>query len=172
MQSLVESSNDQIKVIENVQLTEEAPLTDVIQRTFASTTNNPIPIHLLVHNGGAYGPPEDIPHDDESGNIYLTQTLEAITRHRMRFAFELNTLAPLHLTQLLMPNLLADNTPPPPTTSATTKVIIVSSVMGSMDENSSGGHYGYRASKAAVNMVGKSLSMDLKEKGIAVGLGA
>ena len=42
--------------------------------------------------------------------------------------------------------------------------------MGSMEDNTSGGSYAYRASKAALNAVTKSLALDLKEKGIAVAL--
>ena len=42
--------------------------------------------------------------------------------------------------------------------------------MGSIDDNSSGGMYGYRMSKAALNCAGKSLSIDLKPLGIAVGI--
>ena len=42
--------------------------------------------------------------------------------------------------------------------------------MGSIEDNGSGGMYGYRMSKCAVNAMGKSLSVDLKEKGIAVGI--
>ena len=45
---------------------------------------------------------------------------------------------------------------------------IVTSRMGSMADNSSGGHYGYRMSKAAVNAAGVSLAQDLGERGIAV----
>ena len=40
--------------------------------------------------------------------------------------------------------------------------------MGSIGDNDSGGRYGYRASKAAFNAFGRSLAMDLKERGIAV----
>ena len=42
--------------------------------------------------------------------------------------------------------------------------------MGSLTDNTSGSHYGYRMSKAAVNMVGRSLAVDLAPKGIAVRL--
>lgn len=42
--------------------------------------------------------------------------------------------------------------------------------MGSMEDNTSGGSYAYRASKAALNAVTKSLALDLKEKGITVAL--
>lgn len=53
------------------------------------------------------------------------------------------------------------------------KVILVSSESGSITlrhEKEGGGNYGHHASKAALNMVGKLLSLDLKDKGIAVGL--
>jgi NAD(P)-dependent dehydrogenase (short-subunit alcohol dehydrogenase family) len=43
-----------------------------------------------------------------------------------------------------------------------------SSRVGSIADNSSGGSYAYRASKAALNSIGKSMAMDLKEKGVTV----
>ena len=42
--------------------------------------------------------------------------------------------------------------------------------MGSMEDNTSGGSYAYRASKAALNAVTKSLALDLEDKGITVAL--
>jgi NAD(P)-dependent dehydrogenase (short-subunit alcohol dehydrogenase family) len=48
------------------------------------------------------------------------------------------------------------------------KVAIVTSRMGSITDNTSGGSYGYRMSKTAVNMAGVSLAHDLKNDGIAV----
>lgn len=53
------------------------------------------------------------------------------------------------------------------------KIILVSSESGSITlrhESEGGGNYGHHASKAALNMVGKLLSLDLKEQGIAVGM--
>ena len=50
------------------------------------------------------------------------------------------------------------------------RILIVTSRMGSIADNTSGGTYGYRLSKAAVNMVGKSLAVDLAAEGVAVGL--
>ena len=50
------------------------------------------------------------------------------------------------------------------------KVILMTSRMGSIDDNSSGGSYGYRMSKVALCMAGKSLAIDLKSQGIAVAL--
>lgn len=42
--------------------------------------------------------------------------------------------------------------------------------MGSIGDNTSGSSYGYRMSKVAVSMAGKSLSHDLKPRGISVGI--
>ncbi|MDX1460423.1 MAG: SDR family oxidoreductase [Xanthomonadales bacterium] len=50
------------------------------------------------------------------------------------------------------------------------KIGIVTSRMGSIDDNTSGGYYGYRMSKAAVNMAGVSLSRDLADRDICVAL--
>lgn len=75
----------------------------------------------------------------------------------MRRQYEVNTLGPLRVVQALLDNLGQGS-----------RVGIVTSRMGSMGDNGSGGSYGYRASKAAVNAVGKSLAVDLHPRGIAV----
>jgi NAD(P)-dependent dehydrogenase (short-subunit alcohol dehydrogenase family) len=48
------------------------------------------------------------------------------------------------------------------------RIGLVTSRMGSMEDNTSGGYYGYRASKAALNAIGKSLALDLAPRNIAV----
>ena len=73
--------------------------------------------------------------------------------------YEVNSLGPLLTTQTLLNNL-----------SEGSKVGIITSRMGSVADNDSGGSYAYRMSKAAVNAAGKSLSIDLKSKGISVGI--
>jgi NAD(P)-dependent dehydrogenase (short-subunit alcohol dehydrogenase family) len=50
------------------------------------------------------------------------------------------------------------------------KVAMITSRMGSVTDNSSGGYYGYRMSKAALNIAGVSLAHDLKEQEVAVAL--
>ena len=77
----------------------------------------------------------------------------------IREQFEVNTLGPLRLVQALRSHLEAQG-----------KVAIVTSRMGSIEDNTSGGAYGYRISKCAVNMAAKSLSVDLAQTGHAVGL--
>ncbi len=76
---------------------------------------------------------------------------------RMRKQFEVNSIGPLRTVQALSGHLTRG-----------AKVGIVTSRMGSVSDNDSGGYYGYRASKAAVNAIGKSLALDLKDRGIAV----
>lgn len=165
---LATDSSNKVKIVENIELTKDTAAS-AVQEAFHTNNNKDssslIPIHLLIHNAGAYGPPESF-----AGNVadgYASQSLQNITAERMRFAFELNTVAPLMLTQALVPNLEAASTG----NDGPGKVAIVSSAMGSIEDNGSGGHYGYRASKAAVNMVGMSLTHDLKDKNIAVSLG-
>lgn len=83
--------------------------------------------------------------------------IDAAGFESLRHQFEVNTLGPLRVTQALLDNLGAGS-----------KIAIMTSRMGSMADNDSGGYYGYRASKAAVNAIGKSLAVDLKPRGVAV----
>ena len=73
--------------------------------------------------------------------------------------FEVNALSPLCCVQTMLSNL-----------SKSAKIALISSRMGSIADNSSGGSYGYRMSKVALCMAGKSLAVDLKPKGIAVAI--
>ena len=102
-----------------------------------------VPIDVLVNNAGIL---ERVSLDDLN--------LESIRRQ-----FEINSLGPLRVTRALLPNL-----------SSGSKVGIVTSLMGSMTDNGSGSHYGYRMSKAAVNAAGVSLSHDLRSRGISVAI--
>ncbi|MEB3263188.1 MAG: SDR family oxidoreductase [Synechococcus sp.] len=77
----------------------------------------------------------------------------------LRRQFEVNAIAPLCFTRTLLDHLPAG-----------AKVILITSRMGSIDDNSSGGSYGYRMSKVALCMAGKSLAIDLRPRGIAVAL--
>ncbi len=86
-------------------------------------------------------------------------SLPQLDTNSIRRQFEVNALGPLRLTQALLPNLKLGS-----------KVIMMTSRMGSIEDNTSGGSYGYRMSKVALSMAGKSLSVDLKSQGIAVGI--
>ena len=86
-------------------------------------------------------------------------SLEASTQDAFSKIFAVNTIGPFLVTQALLPNLLKSPSP---------KLGIVSSRVGSIGDNSTGGMYAYRSSKAAVNSIGKSLAMDLKDQGVVV----
>ena len=100
-------------------------------------------VDILINNAGLL-------HKDVLGE------LDAGT---IRAQFEVNALAPLRVTEALLDNL-----------SKGSKIALITSRMGSIADNGSGSRYGYRMSKAALNAAGKSLSIDLKDKGIAVAI--
>lgn len=83
--------------------------------------------------------------------------IDAAGLDAMRRQFEVNALGPLRVAQALQERLPSG-----------AKIGIVTSRMGSMADNGSGGYYGYRASKAAVNAIGRSLAMDLQPRGVSV----
>jgi NAD(P)-dependent dehydrogenase (short-subunit alcohol dehydrogenase family) len=104
-----------------------------------------VPIDILINNAGVFGD-SHIP----SAQIQLDACLDV---------FRTNTLAPLLLVQKLLPQIAKSRL----------KIIAnMSSEMGSIKNNTAGGSYIYRASKAALNMITKSLSIDLKPQGITV----
>lgn len=100
-------------------------------------------IDVLLNNAG-------ILHRDNFENVDYDDMLEQ---------YRVNTIGPLRVTRALRPNLKRGS-----------KVGIVTSRVGSIEDNESGDYYGYRASKAAANMVGKNLHHDLSPDGIAVAL--
>ena len=99
------------------------------------------PIDLLINNAG----------------IMRDETLGSIDFDSLRLQMEVNAFAPLRVSEALLPNL-----------SQGSKIANITSRMGSIADNDSGGRYGYRASKAAFNALGRSLANDLKGRGIAV----
>ncbi|PSV38063.1 SDR family oxidoreductase [Photobacterium sp. GB-210] len=102
-------------------------------------------LDLVINNAGYYGP---------KGYGFGQTDIE-----EWRRVFEINTIAPLKLIESLYP-LLKNGT--------TKKIACMSSKVGSMAENTSGGGYIYRSSKAALNSVVKSLSNDLRDEGFTV----
>jgi NAD(P)-dependent dehydrogenase (short-subunit alcohol dehydrogenase family) len=103
------------------------------------------PLDLFISNAGVYGGRGQI-----FGKIEEDIWLET---------FKINTIAPLILSQLLLPNLLKGNHK---------TIAMLSSKMGSIDDNGYGHAYIYRSSKTALNSVVKSMSIDLKEQAIRV----
>ena len=94
-----------------------------------------------------------------NAGILEATSLAALDLDSLRRQFEVNALAPLRLVRALLDHLAAG-----------AKVALMTSRMGSIDDNSSGGSYGYRMSKVALNIAAKSLAIDLRPRGIAVAI--
>ncbi len=102
-----------------------------------------IPIDVLIQNAG----------------IAEFNSLSDLDPESVLRQFEVNALSPLCFTHSFLENMREGS-----------KVILMTSRMGSIDDNTSGGSYGYRMSKSALCMAGKSLSIDLKSRGILVAI--
>lgn len=89
--------------------------------------------------------------------ILTGESLDDLDFDRIRRQLEVNSLGPLRATKALLDNLGTGS-----------KVAIITSRMGSIGDNTSGSRYGYRMSKAAVNMAGVSLAHDLRPRGVSV----
>lgn len=104
-------------------------------------------INLLINNAG-------ILKNETLGNLDFVSIEEQIN---------VNALGPLRVTEALLDNIK-------PAKDGLARIALITSRMGSMADNTSGGRYGYRMSKAALNMAGVSLAHDLKEKNIVLGI--
>jgi len=100
-----------------------------------------VPLDIVINNAG----------------IMTEETLGHIDFSAVAQQFLVNAIGPLKTTQALLTNLNEGS-----------KVAIITSRMGSIGDNTSGGWYGYRMSKSAVNSAAVSLAQDLKPKGVSV----
>jgi NAD(P)-dependent dehydrogenase (short-subunit alcohol dehydrogenase family) len=100
-------------------------------------------IDLLINNAG----------------ILTRESLDQMDLGAVLWQFEVNAMGPLRVSHALLPQM-----------GPGAKIGIVTSRMGSISDNTSGSRYGYRMSKAAVNMAGVSLAHDLRDRGVAVAL--
>ncbi len=92
-----------------------------------------------------------------NAGVLQNVSLDTLDPAAIRRQFEVNALGPLLVTHALLPTLRNN-----------AKLALISSRMGSIADNDSGGSYGYRMSKAALNAAGKSLAHDLAGRGISV----
>lgn len=113
-------------------------------------------IDVCIHNAGSLSGTRHV----NSPNLMADQKLEVVTMERMRMAFEVNTLGPLRVQQAILGAGLMKK--------KGGKVAIISTGLSSIADNTSGGNYAYRTSKAGVNMIAKCMSCDLKKDEISV----
>lgn len=135
-----QSPSEELEAL-GVQVEKEINVTDDDSIRTLATSLAGTNIDLLINNAGILSDESIVDFDYESA----------------RKQFEVNTLGPLRVILGLKPCL-----------SSGSKIGILTSRVGSLADNGSGGHYGYRMSKAAANMLGVNLSIDFKKEGIAV----
>ena len=102
------------------------------------------PLDLLINNAGRMAEPK-------------RQSFGQFDRAVWRDVFDINLFTPMRLVELLLPNLERVTRP---------RIVNLSSTLGSLQLNDDGGLYAYRASKAGLNAITKSLAVDLADRGI------
>jgi NAD(P)-dependent dehydrogenase (short-subunit alcohol dehydrogenase family) len=102
------------------------------------------PLDLLLNNAGRMAEPK-------------RQGFGHFDRALWHEVFDINLFTPMRLAELLAPNLERADRP---------RIVTLSSTLGSIQLNAQGGLYAYRASKAAVNAMTRSLALDLQDRGI------
>jgi len=115
---------------------------------FREISNKTDSIDILINNAGII-----------SGNEEKSSTLGEIYKEDFSKVFLVNSIAPLLITERFLP--LLEN-------SLGAKIANITSQNGSITQRNVGGKYSYSSSKAALNMITKILSNDLREKGITV----
>ncbi|XP_078355997.1 uncharacterized protein LOC144640799 [Oculina patagonica] len=104
-------------------------------------------LNLLLNNAG----------------IMDRSTLDEVTAEGMITVYKTNTVAPLLLTKAFLPLLRRASSNED---SAKTAIVNISTILASIADNTSSRMYPYRSTKAALNMITKSLSIDLASDGI------
>jgi NAD(P)-dependent dehydrogenase (short-subunit alcohol dehydrogenase family) len=94
-----------------------------------------------------------------NAGILREDDLDGVHLDDVRAQLEVNALGPLRVVRALRKNIRRGG-----------KLALITSRMGSIADNGSGGYYGYRMSKAALNAAGVSLAHDLRGAGIAVAI--
>ena len=89
--------------------------------------------------------------------ILRNENLAQLTQRSLIRQMSVNAIGPILTVQTFLPYLAQPS-----------KIGLLTSRLGSITENTSGSYYGYRMSKSALNMAGKSLSKDLRGRGTAV----
>ena len=100
------------------------------------------PVDLLINNAGMA---------NRDGMDFETMNFDGVAR-----VLTVNTIGPMRVTRALLPNLRAGDGK---------QIVHISSGLGSIEENTDGGFYGYRESKAALNMFNRSLAWKYKDEG-------
>lgn len=143
-------SPDSIPVVESIGHAVTVPLLDVADPASVAILCERMrgtALDLLINNAGLYGP-----RSPKIGDVPYMAWREVL---------ETNVMGAMRVTESFLPHLQAG---------AGKTIVAMTSKMGSMADNSSGGQYIYRSSKAALNAVFRSLAIDLAPQGFRVSI--
>lgn len=141
--ALCRQSSKELEQLNNVTIITNIDVTDQHLKPKLQEKIDSKTIDLFINNAG----------------IATWDTFEDFEFEKIRQQFEVNTLGPLNMMRQMNPFLAPK-----------AKVGIITSRMGSISDNTSGGYYGYRISKAAANAMGRSLAHDIKKEGHPVAI--
>lgn len=127
----------------NINVINNIDVTNANSVELLKNTLSGVNIDLLINNAG----------------VLKDEVLGDINFDSIQTQIEVNAYGPLRITQALQDNLINGS-----------KIAMITSRMGSIADNTSGGRYGYRMSKAALNIASVSIAHDLAHKGVSVGI--
>lgn len=140
--ALCRKITDDLKKLD-VKVIENVDITSFDSLKESASSINDKSIDVFIHNAG----------------MWRTETFTDMNFETIQEQFSVNTLAPMKSVMAFLPKL-----------ASSAKIGLMSSRMGSIADNTSGGRYGYRISKCALNMAAKSLSVDLVPSGISLAI--
>ncbi len=126
-----------------INIQSDVDVTDIDALKKAAAGFSPASVDLLINNAG----------------IMKRNNIAELDYASIKQQFEVNAMGPLMVVDAFLPVLKPQS-----------KIALMTSRMGSIEDNTSGSSYGYRMSKAALNMAGVSLAQDLKDKQISVAI--
>ena len=115
-------------------------------------------LDLVIHCAGVRGLELSVAVQ-KSEDVATAESVDVVTAETMMDTFQINTVGTFLLIRALLPKLRPGGE---------AKVVVMGSRMGSMESNTTGRGYAYRASKAGMNAVVKSFSIDVPEVVFAV----
>jgi NAD(P)-dependent dehydrogenase (short-subunit alcohol dehydrogenase family) len=136
LRRLADASNNKVQIM-------ALDVTDLASIKAAATKLEGQSIDLLLNNAGIGGP--------------RGQTIGNIDYDAWEKVLDVNTMGPLRVSEAFVDNVAR---------SERKLIVALTSGMGSIADNTSGGAFAYRSSKAAMNMVMRSLAIDLAPRGI------
>lgn len=143
LHKLQKSHNDRLTIIP-LEVTDQKSINDAYEQVKTRSDK----LDVLINNAGI-----------ASGGEKNSYTLGELHKENMTKVFQVNTIGPALIVEKFL-NLLEQGEKP--------KIINITSALGSIGLKRWVFRYSYCASKAALNMLSKLMSLELKDKGIIV----